>query len=404
MTRPLPERAFLTDEEGRHCYLLDERGGFAPLPKEETRLPAKALCAIPSRELVSHPHWINSRDASLISQVVSSENEKLGIKGQGGAGRTHDWQAISQDESRTLVHSISIPWSFEALLDGAGEFTDFIPQFALYPAPGNSVALWNEAGEWVAGYAREGRWAHVQVLGDLPPPDLASEIQLTLVELTAKGILQSASDLVIFGASEASVPGPLADALREGTGLAVAQRPAPAPNLALAEGWRLLPHEVARRRLAASRRRRLAWSMVLACLLLLCLAGAGFLDLWRLQNGNERLASRIEANRPAAEVIEAAMERWYTLSPAIETKRSPVELFHRVSVLLPERGFRLTSFELQDHRVLVLRGEAATMANALQIKGAIENARNLQDFDWEIPPPRTRDDLVELVATGTYRF
>ena len=48
--------------------------------------------------------------------------------------------------------------------------------------------------------------------------------------------------------------------------------------------------------------------------------------------------------------------------------------------------------------------QAATMANALQIKGAFEKAENLADYEWEIPPPRIKDDVTEIFATGTYRY
>ena len=44
------------------------------------------------------------------------------------------------------------------------------------------------------------------------------------------------------------------------------------------------------------------------------------------------------------------------------------------------------------------------MANALQIKGAFEKAESLADYEWEIPPPRTKDDVTEIFATGTYRY
>jgi hypothetical protein len=54
--------------------------------------------------------------------------------------------------------------------------------------------------------------------------------------------------------------------------------------------------------------------------------------------------------------------------------------------------------------VIEVRAEGATMANAIQIKAAFEKAETLAGYTWVIPPPRTKDDLTEIFATGTYRF
>jgi hypothetical protein len=40
------------------------------------------------------------------------------------------------------------------------------------------------------------------------------------------------------------------------------------------------------------------------------------------------------------------------------------------------------------------------MANSLQIKGAIEKAEELSSYDWQIGPPKTKNDLIEFSATG----
>jgi len=131
---------------------------------------------------------------------------------------------------------------------------------------------------------------------------------------------------------------------------------------------------------------------------------AAFFHLMLLEQGNARLREKVSLNGPAADEIEATMERWETLEPAINPDRSVVEIFHQLSTLLPEKEFRLTAFEVQNSRTIIVRGEGSTMANALQFKGALERAPGLANYEWEVPPPRPKDDLTEFFATGTYRF
>jgi hypothetical protein len=139
-------------------------------------------------------------------------------------------------------------------------------------------------------------------------------------------------------------------------------------------------------------------------LAIVLLAAAAVGHLWYLAEGNRRLEAKIRANEADAEAIESAQARWQVLSPAIDPRRSPVELFHQVASLLPEKGLRLTAFEVRDDKVIEVRAEGATMANALQIKGALEKGETLSDYTWVIPPPRPKEDLHEFFATGTYRF
>lgn len=47
---------------------------------------------------------------------------------------------------------------------------------------------------------------------------------------------------------------------------------------------------------------------------------------------------------------------------------------------------------MRDDKVIEVRAEGATMANAIQIKAAFEKAEALADYAWEIPPPRAKSN------------
>ncbi|MEM9018290.1 MAG: hypothetical protein AAGC68_14850, partial [Verrucomicrobiota bacterium] len=196
----------------------------------------------------------------------------------------------------------------------------------------------------------------------------------------------------------------LAIALQTQTGLEARFLPRPTPKLDSSPDWDFEPHEITVQKQAEARKRRAAWITAFSLLTILALVAAGFLHLRFLERGNAALAAKVESNLPAADEIEFAIDRWEALSPAIDPDRSPVELFYRISKLLPEKGFRLTSFEVENFEAIEVRGEGATMPNALKMRGDIENEESLGAYEWEIPQPRRQGDLMELIARGGYLY
>jgi len=403
MTRTLPEWAFLVDETGRHWYHLGSGTCQAGEGEDGSRPPGKSLFAIATNDLVSIPQWVNSKDPATITEMVSTEISRHGFQQATGPGKVVDWKPVEQIDNRTLVQSITSPWSLEELTKRQpnSDFVSFFPQYALYAPPENAAVLWREGKRWVAGYSRGSRWLHVQTLGgEEMRPLLAGEVNLTLIELNARALLEGVTRIVVWATYDPE----LHHALGEETGLSVVFETRPGPDPASAPLWDFEPHEIALARIARTRRRRGLAAAFLALLALSMLAAAATFHLWHLRESNARLMARVEENRGDAATISSAMDRWHTLGPAIDPLRSPIELFHQISLLLPETGLRLTSFEVRDDKVIEVRAEGATMANAIQIKAAFEKAEALADYTWEIPPPRAKDDLTEIFATGTYRF
>ena len=398
MTRVRPDWAYLSDDTGRHWYHLTN-GQKKPNEDKSFRPPSKALFAIPSQDVVSIPQWVSSKDSAIINEVVALETERLGIRPNDGPGIASEWKTVELNGSRTLVQSVSIPWSLPELESMDDVFAKFVPQYALYTPPANAIVLWTEEGNWIAGYSRGERWVHVHALGNGSAGAITSEVQLTLLELSAKGILDSLEEIVVWGEFDVN----LYQALDEGTGQKISFVPRPAP-VGPTQDWNLLPHSVSESRESEAKKKRSTLIASIGILALAMIVGAAFLHLRVLEQSNDQLRSQIRNNRLAADAIQLSIDKWYALAPAVDPKRSPLDIFHEVSVLLPEKGFRLTSFEMQNSNTVIVRGEGATMANALKIKGAIEEAPGLTNYLWEIPPPTSKGGLVELIATGTYQF
>ncbi len=400
MTRSLPEWAYLVDETGRHWHHLSTGAKQPATGPGAARPPAKALFGISTNDLVSIPQWISSKDSEVIGQVVDVEIEKLGIKANDGPGRITDWKAVEINGTQTLVQSVAIPWSFEEIGGSEVEFTDFIPQYALFAPPSDAVVLWREGNSWVAGYTRAGGWVHVHSLDDTSDPvHIAGEINLTLMELSAKGISTEMSKIVIWSTYDLD----LQRALQEETGIFVEFEDRPAPSQSVAPDWDFEPHAVSLEKIKQSKRRQGGWLIFTAALIVAVLACAAILHIYLMEQANERLRQKVALNQSASDEIEATMERWYALEPAIDPNRSPVEIFHKISELLPEKGFRLTSFEVQNFRTILVTGEGSVIDNALHFKTQLQNTPGLEDYVWEVGQPRPQNDLFFIQAVGTHR-
>lgn len=401
MKRNRADWAYLTDESGRGWLDMSkgEKHGTSLLRDE--RAPTKALYAVPTFSLITSPKWVNSKDDAIISEVINTESEQLGVRPGDGTGKLVEWRAIDQNGSRTLVQSVAIPWDLPEINSGQTNWMEFIPQFELFEPPVDSLVLWKEAKRWTCGYVRGDQWAYVHNLGEADSFSLtAKEIALTALELNSKGYIPVPRQVVVWSAPTEDVQ----RALETEFDIPVNFERKPTPSTGNTKAWSLEPHEISTRKTEKKSRRRGAFFVVLLLLVSLLLVLAAVFHLKQLEAGNTILRSRIEKNQPLADEIELTIEKWNTLGPAIAPERSPIEIFHQLSKLVPPRGFRITSFEYLNNKTIVIRGEAETMPQAIQFKEKLSQCVPLQDYKWDLPQPQPKGDVTSFFAQGHYRF
>ncbi|MCB1093752.1 MAG: hypothetical protein KDL87_19585, partial [Verrucomicrobiae bacterium] len=95
---------------------------------------------------------------------------------------------------------------------------------------------------------------------------------------------------------------------------------------------------------------------------------------------------------------------WEAVELALDVNRYPVELFYQVASLFPEKGLRMTHFEIRENGDIVVRGEASSPPVAIGFKADLEGAKGLEDYEWNIPAPEIDGDTATFAAFGTYRF
>lgn len=369
-------------------------------PVSLDRPPSRALYAIPTYHLVASTKWVNSTDESLISDIVSTEAESLGSDEE-RPGYLTDWSIIDQSGSQSLVQTVSIPWELPNTDQKSAKWAGFVPLFDLLPPPPDSIVLWQEGERWTMGFSQRDKWVNVQNLGASSSlTDLVQEVRLATLELLSKSQISAPLQLVVW---EREIPG-FRRVLEAAYDIPVHFVEKPKYLSSSSRFWKFCPDNIATKRQEAKNNRRQIFTWLMVILLLCCVGALGYLHLQHLESKNDILEGRVAENREAADAIEQTIEQWNALGPAIDSRRSPLEVYHNFSSLLPDKGFRITSFEFLNNRTAVIRGEADSTPSAIKIKDAVASQKSLQDYEWDLPQPTPKGDVSSFFAQGTYRY
>lgn len=376
-------------------------------PAERPASGTTAIFAIPAHQCASVPVWVSSADPEVIEQVLEVELERLGVPVPGGLGRHLAWRVVGSADARRLVRAIAVPAALDA--EGAkekAEWQSFFPAPLMLPPRPRAIVLWQETGRWVVGFSREGQWVHFQSLGRRElDASLLQDVCCLYLELDGRRMVDHVEALILWkAAGNSALPDDFGDQVAGVLDLdfRVVEKPAPEPKLA--EGFAFEPGVVAEARDRRDRGRKAMRTAVLVALVYGVLISAGIFDLFRRQSANVELRQQVDQLEPEASVVRDAQARWSALESALEVDRYPVELFYQVARLFPEKGLRMTSFEITPGGQIVVRGEASSVPVAIRFKADLEGNPDLQDYEWEIPPPENNGDTAEFVAFGTYRF
>jgi hypothetical protein len=379
--------------------------GEAKLSPEPPKMGERVVYGFDSGSCDSVPTWVSSADPEIIGPVLQMELERLGVRPSSGPGRHMGWRSAGSDGPRRLIQTITAPGNLEPGSQGrAADWTGFHPSPLFFRPPARSIVLWRELDRWIVGFENHEAWIHFQSLGPGElDANLLREIQCLQLELEGRRMVGTIDSLIIW-----SDGGPVAAAFRDEAqqilGVPVRVSPKPSPTLGLTEGWTYEPAEIATERERQANARRWMQLALVAALVYVLLIGAGVADLMLARRTNAELRAEVDRQEPAAAVVREAKERWEGVELALDVDRYPVELFFQVAKLFPEKGLRMTHFEVREDGQIVVRGEASSVPVAIGFKADLEGAEGLKDYEWNIPAPEIQGDTATFVAFGTYRF
>lgn len=407
MKSPAPQASWLrlpgpTDWE---WWTRASGAGEARVSPDAPKSGERVVYGFDSCSCDSVPTWVSSADPEIINPVLQMELERLGVRLPAGPGQHLGWRPAGSDGPRRLVHAITAPGQLEPGSGGrAGDWTGFYPAPLFFRPPARSIVLWRELGRWLVGFENHESWIHFQSLGpgDLDA-DLLREIQCLQLELEGRRMVGTIDSLTIWS-DGAPVRASFRDEAQQILGLPVRVMPKPTPSVSHLEGWRYEPAEIAAERERQANVRRWMQLALVAALVYVLLIGAGVTDLMLARKTNAEMRLQVDRLEPAAAVVREAKERWEGVELALDVDRYPVELFFQVAQLFPDKGLRMTHFEIREDGQIVVRGEASSPPVAIGFKADLEGAPGLKDYEWNIPAPEIDGDTATFVAFGAYRY
>ncbi|MFZ9932597.1 MAG: hypothetical protein ACO3G9_05285 [Chthoniobacterales bacterium] len=342
------------------------------------------LIAVPVRRAFSLCVWIPADDPSIFRDLVLTQLEMRGLAGRSRDETSLAWREIAREGNEALVQVTVLP-AHLAPRYWHGEVTDYALSPACLPLDAEAVTIWQEEGSWVAAVTRGGKLLHFQSLAE-PSPDgaMALEIWMMLAPLEAGNMVGEHLPVVFYRPPGADID--LASWSQSAAGGAeVRDFPPPRRPAEPLECVPIAVRHLQTEKKNSARRQRLAFvGAALYLVLVLLLAGN---TLW-LHSRSQGLQSEIDSLAPGVAATKDAMNQWQALQPALDPAAYPLEVLFQTARLLPEKGVRLTLFDMNLQQVAI-QGEASTLQAAIKFKEDLENNQNLTDFyEWSSEKPR----------------
>jgi hypothetical protein len=306
-----------------------------------------------------------------------------------------DYRVVESQETRTLAVATVLQPDFPTEL-AFERALRFEPSALTLPLPKDQLIIWREKERLVVCATRGKEPIDFQVLSDRELSEAATlELKCIVLQLEAQQLCERLSGVTLWGEFSVEEINRAQDVL----GLPVSSQGLPAPILP-AHHFKLLPEKVALLHARKLRRRQVrGFIAALAALYVLILAAlAGYIG-WETIKVN-KLRDQLKGQTPTVSEIQQTADRWRQVEWAVNPKLFPVELLYQVSGLLPPDGLRLTSFDLQNGKVLI-GGEASTAPGAFKFAEDIKANPALQMFNWQMPSPILRPDgRAEFTVEG----
>jgi hypothetical protein len=346
------------------------------LPADTAENGCRRTLAVPARQVLASPLWIDGADPALAPEAAKLELEVRGL-----LSRTTGMQGVSlrllPGENRTLAVAAVFPTELSESCPPADRF-DVSP--FLFNLPSDAVTLWREGEDYVAAVTRGAEtvyWETVDRSGGAE--ELRIWLNLIVQRLLAEGVITAPPRIVswVEGLPAARV----APAGCPVPGEPTDETSAVVPSLDHVQGdWKpASAHRAEAQRQQRERMRSIilavvAGYLVLAAVLVLY---AGILR-WKasgLVAENARLTAEIAKFDPIR-------RDWEVIEPTVESAQFPLELLRGVVASLPAGNIHLTKFIIDQGRLKV-DGEADSFSLATDFYNSLSSNEALQGITWD---------------------
>jgi len=368
-------------------------GRPSKLPADAATNGCRRTLAVPARQVLASPLWIDGTDPAL-----ASESAKLELEVRGLLSRTTGMQGVSlrllPGEGRTLAVAAVFPNELPESCPAADRF-DVSP--FLFKLPADSLTLWREGEDYVAAATRGAETVYWETVDrSSGAEELRVWLSLIVQRLQAEGVLVAPPRIVswVEGLPAARITPAGCVVLGE----SAADTGAIAPSLERVQGdWK--PGSAHRADAQRAQRERMrgiilavaAGYLVLAAVLVLY---AGVLR-WKasgLAKENAKLTAEIEKFQPIR-------REWEVIEPTVESAQFPLELLRGVVGSLPAGNIHLTKFKIEEGK-LTIDGEAESFGLATDFYNSLSANEALAGIVWSNTNPTVGPTVTSFHAEG----
>lgn len=346
------------------------------LGKDES-LPDVDFVALPSTLITCQIFWLETTEEGVARDLLRMQCERRAVLREGQIW-THRilWTEKNRSLAQVLILQDTLPSFLE--IDGAVHFEPLAHCFGLPP---RSLAIWRTLDLICLALSNETDVVHFQ---SLPHRKLDAQclgdLRAILWMATALKWTPPLERLCLVGDWKETSSSEIGEALGLSVERLSRDRLAPPPV-----AMELTPRKVTQLRIASKRRQRIRWIGVAIAILYSVFLGFQISSGLLTSLSNTKLESRLAAIMPRVLLMQNTARELDALNPALDVKTYPLEILYRVTAVLPEKGVRLTRFDIVGNR-LEIAGESTTAREAFDYIRALETAESLHYVDWEEAP------------------
>lgn len=350
----------------------------------------------------SSPFWSATQGDAVADhdEVSALRWEALGVSDADGARQSAQWTVVEQPH-RQLIGSMAITADMleHESLAQPSEYFDFSAR--MLPLPADGIAVWKELGRYVSAITRGGELLHVMTLSSpVLDAEAVTELRDVLVALDAHEFVDRLGTVRVWTECEPSFLSAMSQTFHA-SDVVQESRPVPVMPLRRVE---LVPLEVAQQRAAQQRRMRLIQIGTALAAIFVVVFASWALMLYQREMKLAEGESAIRKVAPQVLAVQEAKEAWLAMEPAVSPDIYPMEIYHQIVSLLPDRGIRLNEFQIDDVK-LTVSGEASGVAEALDFREKLTTSEVLEKrFEWNFPVPKSVDGTrAQFSAVGTFK-
>lgn len=365
---------------------LTESEGDAPLKVD--------LAALPATLVTCQLFWLETTDDKAVADLIRMQCERRSLLRN---DEVFKYRIVRREEGRSLAMVLILQNTIPMRVLGEVE-ARFEAHARCLVLPPRALAVWRSLGSLNLGLTNEEGVVYFQ---SLPYHALKREALLDIRSILwlalAQNWVSSVESFVLLG----DWPDFSDREAEQVLGLAV-QRTEHGWLALPGNAMELVPRSVRQQRKVRRRQRRIKLGALVFAALYAVFLLSQILNGVFLSTSNAKLQKHLDSLMPSVLEMQETARALDALNPALDARTYPIEILYRANSVLPEKGVRLTRFEITGNR-LEIGGESSTAREAFDYIRNLEEAESLNHIEWEdapqpIPLP---NDTTRFSVRGT---